>query len=34
MNYILETQNPDKNITLEQAINGQYTMAVFVRHLG
>lgn len=34
MEYILETQNSDKNITLEQAISCQYTMAVFVRHLG
>lgn len=34
MKYILETQNSDNNITLEQAINGKYTMAVFVRHLG
>jgi hypothetical protein len=34
MKYILETRDSDKNMTLEQAINGQYTMAVFVRHLG
>lgn len=34
MNYRLETQNPDTAITLEQAISSQYTMAVFVRHLG
>ncbi|KAF0820656.1 hypothetical protein KIS4809_0183 [Bacillus sp. ZZV12-4809] len=34
MNYILESPNSDKNMTLEQAINGQYTMAVFIRHLG
>lgn len=34
MNYILETQIPDNNITLEQAISSQYTMAVFVRHIG
>lgn len=33
MNYSLET--PDqKIITLDEAINGQYTMVVFVRHLG
>lgn len=34
MKYILETQHPDKNITLEQAISSQYKMPVFVRHLG
>lgn len=33
MNYALET--PDqKIITLDEAVNGQHTMVVFVRHLG
>jgi len=33
MDYALET--PDqKIITMDEAINGQHTMVVFVRHLG
>ncbi len=34
MNYVLETTTPEKTIRLDAAINGQYTMVVFVRHLG
>lgn len=34
MEYILETTDSDKTITLNAVIAGQYTMVVFVRHLG
>jgi hypothetical protein len=34
MNYILETIDPEKTISLETAIQGKPTMVVFVRHLG
>lgn len=33
MKYTLETSE-QKIITLEEAIHGQHTMVVFVRHLG
>ncbi len=34
MNFVLETTDPEKTISLETAIQGKPTMAVFVRHLG
>lgn len=34
MNYILETIDSEKTISLEAAIQGNPTMVVFVRHLG
>ncbi|MBP2241898.1 hypothetical protein J2Z40_002471 [Cytobacillus eiseniae] len=34
MNFLLETQETDKNVSLQTVINHQYTMVVFVRHLG
>jgi hypothetical protein len=34
MDYILETTDSEKTISLDTAIQGKPTMVVFVRHLG
>ncbi|ESU31794.1 hypothetical protein G3A_14845 [Bacillus sp. 17376] len=34
MEYVLETTDPEKSLTLGTAIQGKPTMVVFVRHLG